>query len=168
MPERRSERHRFSLLRLGLAALLALAAAAAPAAESPAPSPTRVADLDRFLSELATEVEAGEGHWRATYRNARVFVFAQPAHDRMRVAAPVADGRELDEAELRRLLAANYDRALDARFAITDGVLWSLFVHPLSSLTRAEFESGLKQVVTLRANWGESYASSELLFGDPN
>lgn len=163
--------HRWRKVRTWLAVRLALGvvllAAAISVAQPPPVAPTGTADLDRFLRELARDVEAGEGNWSASYRNARIFVFAQPAHDRMRVVAAVANAGELAAAELRRLLEANFASALDARFAISNGVLWTVFVHPLSSLTRAELESGMRQVVTLRANWGTTYASGELVFGDP-
>jgi hypothetical protein len=62
------------------------------------------------------------------------------------------------------LLGANFDRALDARYASGRGYLWSVFLHPLSSLTDSEFLDGVEQVVTLARNYGTSYASSNLLF----
>ena len=73
---------------------------------------------------------------------------------------------QLEDAELLwTLLCANFDRALDAKYAIHRGLLWSTFVHPLGELTAAEFESGLKQVYTLRATYGTTYTSTDMVFG---
>lgn len=99
------------------------------------------------------------------YDGGRFFFFCNEAHDRMRITAPVANGAEMDAAELRRLLQANFTGALDARYALSDGVVWSLFVHSLSGLTDAELESGLAQVATLKRTHGSTLTSTELAFG---
>lgn len=120
-----------------------------------------------LLRQVAREVSGSEGRWAAIYRRTRLLVFAVDEHARMRVMAAIADADDLDSAELRVLLAANYGRALDAKFAIGDGVLWSLFNRPLEGLCRQELLDGMDQVVTLRRNYGSSYRSTELTFGAP-
>jgi hypothetical protein len=61
-------------------------------------------------------------------------------------------------------LSANYDRALDAKYAIADGVLWSTFLHPLRSLTEDDFLSALDQVQRLAETAGTTFSSSDLVF----
>jgi len=39
-------------------------------------------------------------------------------------------------------MQANFDSALDARYAIAKGKLWSAFIHPLSELNEEQFFSG--------------------------
>jgi hypothetical protein len=128
---------------------------------------TTVAEVGRFLAELATEVAGADGQWTVLYRGTRVVVHATDQHGRMRAMAPVASAADQSEAELRILLEANYARALDAKFAIGDGVVWSLFNRPLRGLDRESLRDGLEQVVTLKENFGSSYRSTDLTFGTP-
>ncbi|HKA25292.1 MAG TPA: hypothetical protein VKF80_09950, partial [Candidatus Eisenbacteria bacterium] len=72
---------------------------------------------------------------------------------------------ELDPDFLALLLRANFDRALDAKFALRGEELWSLFVHPLSTLVSDDLGLFLDQVVTLVKNTGTTYASTDLVFG---
>ena len=120
--------------------------------------------LDRDLRAVAREVTRGEGHWTLQHRNVPVLVYAHEGHDRMRVVTPVASVAELSPDDLWTLLEANYSKALDARYAIGDDLVWGLFVHPLSSLTREELASALDQVVALKKNYGTTYASTDKVF----
>ncbi len=45
------------------------------------------------------------------------------------------------------------------------GQVWSVYLHPLSSLTQQEFDAAVEQVVRLRQNFGTTYTSSDLVFG---
>ena len=78
---------------------------------------------------------------------------------------PVTSEDKLDAEELSRLLSANFDRALDAKYAISNETLWSVFTHPLAELTDEQFIGCVGQVVTLADNFGTSYSSSGLYFG---
>lgn len=61
-------------------------------------------------------------------------------------------------------MQANFDSALDARYAIAKGKLWSAFIHPLSELNEEQFFSGLAQTITLVKSYGETYSSGALIF----
>ena len=97
-----------------------------------------------------------------------ILVLTDERADRMRIMMPIRafDPNRVEDLRLALIaLHANYDRALDARYAIQDRVLWSVFIHPLGSLTAADLENALNQVQTLRTNTGTTYSSSDLLFG---
>lgn len=83
----------------------------------------------------------------------------------MRIMAPIGELRELDPDFLALLLRSNFDRALDAKFSLRGKELWSLFVHPLSTLASDDLGLFLDQVITLVKNTGTTYASTELVFG---
>ena len=88
--------------------------------------------------------------------------------DRMRLMMPIRkfDPRKAQDLRLALIaLHSNYDRALDARYALQDGVLWSVFIHPLESLTEGDLKNGINQVRALRKNTGTTFTSSELLLG---
>lgn len=121
--------------------------------------------LNQLIEEAATVLEGQLGLWRIEYDEHVLFVVTDEIHNRMRVMTPIVDEDRLDEDDLRIVLAANFDRALDAKFAIANDYLWSVFTHPLKELTDDQFLDSLEQVKTLSENYGGSYASSELVFG---
>ncbi len=131
----------------------------------PAPAaPTSNARLDELIRRIDPKTEGGSGFWRLTVEGRTLTVITDERADRMRIITPVAPAETLEPARLARLLQANFDSALDARYAIARGILWSAFIHPLGSLADADFLSGLGQVVNLAATYGASYSSGALVF----
>ena len=62
-------------------------------------------------------------------------------------------------------MQANFDSALDARYAIANDILWGTFIHPLTSLDEKGFVSGLAQAVAVADNFGGSFSSGAVVFG---
>jgi hypothetical protein len=87
--------------------------------------------------------------------------------NRMRILAPVARTDALSGEHYVRVLEANFHTALDARYATSDGVLYSIFLHPLSSLGEAQLRSALYQVASLAGTFGTTYTSGTLSYGEP-
>jgi hypothetical protein len=61
-------------------------------------------------------------------------------------------------------MQANFDSALDARYAIAKETLWSAYIHPLSTLSDEDFLSGLGQTVNLVDTFGSSFSSGSSTF----
>jgi hypothetical protein len=116
--------------------------------------------LDSYLSDL----EGENGFWRGNRDEVPVFVFSDDEHDRMRLMAPIGVVEDLDAELLHVLLQANYDRALDARYAMRNKELWAVVVHPLATLATDDLPSLFDQVVTLVKNTGTTFSSTELVF----
>jgi len=123
------------------------------------------ARLDVLIRELSHKVEGQFGYWQFAIEGRDLLVITDERHNRMRIMTPVASQDQLDMDELVRLLSANYDRALDAKYALSQDTLWSVFTHPLAELTDEQFIGCVGQVATLADNFGTSYASSGLFFG---
>ena len=121
--------------------------------------------LGELIGELGDDVQGRPGYWQFNIQGRDLLVITDESHNRMRIITPVTAEEQLDAAELSRLLHANYDRALDAKYALSNGTLWSVFTHPLEELTDEQFIGCVGQVATLADNFGTSYASSGLLFG---
>ncbi|NOT35703.1 MAG: type III secretion system chaperone [Candidatus Eisenbacteria bacterium] len=117
--------------------------------------------LDSYLSQL----EGRPGFWHGVRDEIEIYVLSDESHDRMRIMAPIGEVREMQPDLLQVLLQANYDRALDARYALRGKELWSVTVHPLATLAPDDFASFLDQVVKLVKNTGSTFASSDLVFG---
>lgn len=121
--------------------------------------------LGEIVERLDPNVKGRPGFWQLTLEGRTILIITDENADRMRVMTQVADAKLLDKAELIRLMQANFDSALDARYAVAQDVLWSAFIHPLSLLDETEFISGVAQTVTLAHTYGDSYTSGALTFG---
>ena len=93
-------------------------------------------------------------------------IITSPPHNRMRIVSPIPNSKATQASEMTELLQANFDRALDARYALYQGRLWSVYLHPLGSLTEAELGSALDQVANLVKTHGSTYSSGHLYFGN--
>ena len=85
--------------------------------------------------------------------------------DRMRIVIPIGPAEDIPRDELVRILQANYDSALDARYAIANGQLWGTFIHPLSELSDLQFLTGLGQTANVVLSYGTAYSSGMFIFG---
>ena len=122
--------------------------------------------LGVLIRDAATSVlEDQSGFWKFQFAEVLVFVVTDESHNRMRIMTPIRDLDSVSGDVFQVLLAANYDRALDARYCTNDNVLWSAFLHPLRELKSHQFLDALNQVATLSKNFGSSYTSSDLIFG---
>lgn len=122
--------------------------------------------LGMVLVQILEDVEGEPGLWQAEVDGLPLYVVADETHDRMRIMIPVGRLGPDDKELMWELLSANYGRALDAKYALHDDIVWSTFMHQLSTLTQAVLENAVEHVVTLAQNTGTTFASSDLLFGD--
>jgi hypothetical protein len=120
--------------------------------------------MGKLLDSYLTDLEGENGFWRGNRDEVPVFVFSDDEHDRMRLMAPIGVVEELDAELLHVLLQANYDRALDARYAMRNKELWAVVVHPLATLATDDLPSLFDQVVSLVKNTGSTFSSTELVF----
>ena len=78
---------------------------------------------------------------------------------------PIRSAAGLSLEELMRVMQANFDSALDARYAVAQGRLWATYIHPLSALEREQFLSALIQTVNIARTYGQTYSGGALTFG---
>ncbi len=148
----------------GLVFGAALARDEAPEAGAPA-SPMNNECLGALINRLDPDADGQPGLWRLTVREREVLVITDERADRMRIISGVAKADALEPALLFRLMQANFDTALDARYAIAKDVLWAAYIHPLGALGDRQFVSGLAQVVNLVLTFGSTFSSGSLTFG---
>ncbi len=122
--------------------------------------------LGTIVSAAGTAVKAyGGTAWEFTAGGVRLACICDPAHDRMRIIAPVASLSDVTAEQKDRMLEANFHSALDARYATSDGLVYAAFIHPLSPLQESEVRSAIQQVTTAARTFGDSYSSGELVYG---
>ncbi len=120
--------------------------------------------MTKLLESYLTGLEGDPGFWRGERDEVPIFVFSDDDNDRMRLMAPIGVVEELDADLMHALLQANYDRALDARYAMRGRELWAVVVHPLATLATDDLPSMFDQIVALVKNTGSSFASTDLVF----
>lgn len=100
-----------------------------------------------------------------TVQDIPVIVIADPRADRMRAMVPIRSAEDLKQQDLLRMMQANFDSALDARYAVARGRLWGVFIHPLSPLKQDQFLSAVAQTVNVARTYGQTYSGGAQLFG---
>lgn len=163
-----------SCLTLFISASVAAAAAtqeqeAAPEANAPAHdavAPRMTIDLlDGLVKTIDPEATRDGNMWQFSLADRQVYLVADPTADRMRVMTPIAQTGTLPVELYERMMQANFDAALDARYAVAQNLVWSVFIHPLASLTEQELLSGTAQTVTAAINFGTSFSSGATVYG---
>ena len=84
--------------------------------------------------------------------------------DRMRLLCAVCPQSQLSKNQLSEALEANFHTSIDVRYALSEGALFSVFMHPISSLSEELFLSAMDQIVEARNNFGDSYSSCDEFF----
>lgn len=120
--------------------------------------------LEQIIQSIGEDVQGELGYWQFLLGDIRLLCVTDEAHDRMRVMAPIAPIEEVPASTLLKCMSANFDRALDARYCVSNDMLWGAFIHPLGSLTTALFHSACHQVAEVSRTFGTTFSSGGLSF----
>ena len=121
--------------------------------------------LGSLIKRIDASVQGKPGFWRFIVEGREVSVITDERANRMRIIVPIAPAVNISTERLKRMMQANFDSALDARYSIAKDIVWGTFIHPLRELGDQEFLSGLGQAVNLALTYGEGYSSGALTFG---
>lgn len=122
-------------------------------------------EMEKAVAGIVDIEEAQKGYVVFEHKNIKMALVSDVKHDRMRIIAPITKYSELTLDQVNKLMESNFHKALDARYAESDDVLYSAFIHPLSPLSETELIKALDQVATLALTFGSSYTSGELSYG---
>ncbi|WP_299627871.1 hypothetical protein [uncultured Tateyamaria sp.] len=150
-------------------ALMVLATFAV-AQDTPNPEPTAepsmtMLRLAQIIRAIDPEATPSGNMIELTIDDIPVIVVADPVADRMRAMVPIRSAQGLTTEELMRLMQANFDTALDARYAVARGRLWGVFIHPLGPLEKDQLISALIQTVNVARTYGQTYSGGATVFG---
>ena len=120
--------------------------------------------LDKIIRRISSSVEGELGLWQFRFANGTLICVTDETHNRMRVMSPIVEADKVTPEQLAECMAANFDRALDARYCLSNGTLWGAFIHPLECLSEGLFQSACHQVCAVAENFGGSYSSGGLSF----
>ena len=130
-------------------------------------APMTQARMEQIFGNQVDAIEGPSGAIRTIVDEVEIYLISDPTSDRMRLLAWVADVNRVDPRIVNVLLQANFYRTLDARYAVSEGIVFSAYLHPISTLSREELISGFDQVLALAKNFGTTYSSGKLDFGIP-
>ncbi len=121
--------------------------------------------LKLALAQRAIVVEENNNMVEYDLDGVHIYLVTDESANRMRLMAGVIEQAKLKEEDLVVLMEANFDRALDAKYALSNNVLWSVFAHPLRELEKEQAIDALYQVKNLVKNYGGTYTSTDFVFG---
>ncbi len=120
--------------------------------------------LGTMLEKISDSIVSQKTQWRFIIKNVPFITIADSTHNRMRIMSPVVESGKLSEELKTASLMANFHTALDVKYAISDNVLWSVFIHPLNELTEDQVLDAVSQVYYAKVNFGTTFSSTSLVF----
>lgn len=120
--------------------------------------------LEQIITKVADSVNGKAGAWQFKIRDRVLVCYTDESNNRMRIISPITETIKLDDEDLYNSLLANFHTALDVKYAISDDVLWSVFIHPLAELTDTQIEEAIYQVYNAAETYGTIYSSTNLSF----
>ncbi len=123
--------------------------------------------LFQIIQTVSEESTGETGNWQFIIDSTLFICLTDVNHNRMRIISPVEHVKNLSEEQLLKSLEANFHTVLDTKYAISDGVLWSVFIHPLGELTDEQVLSAISQVYSGVKTFGTHYSSGFLSFPKP-
>jgi len=94
--------------------------------------------LQEIYTSVSDSIQGKLGAWQFKVENVQLISISDITHNRMRIISPIADVNSISDELLKAAMVANFHSALDVKYAITDGVLWSVFTHPLKELSEIQ------------------------------
>ena len=120
--------------------------------------------LDEIIYIVADSVRGKEGNWQFMIKDRLMICLTDENNNRMRIISPIVEQKKLAYTDMLKVMEANFHTALDVKYAISDDLLWSVFIHPLKELDKAQVLDAIQQVYTAAYTYGTTYNSTGLNF----
>lgn len=120
--------------------------------------------LEELIRKHADTVVINGNSIQFLYQETPLFCIYDVNANRMRIISPIVETTELKEEQLLNMLVANFHSALDVKYALSDEIIWSVFIHPLKELSDYQVEDAISQVYTASLTFGSTYSSTDLIF----
>ena len=128
-------------------------------------APMTVERLSEIVLDIDPDAALTPNGLELTLEDIPLLIVVAPEADRMRAMVSIASAEDVTPEEMLRMMQANFDTALDARYAVAQGRVWGVFIHPLAALEREQLLSGLAQTVNLARSYGSLYTGGANVFG---
>jgi len=121
--------------------------------------------MGQIVEALDPQASVSDAAFSFTIDDIPVLIVTDVRANRMRAMVPIRSADTMTAEELQRVMQANFDSALDARYAIAQGRLWGVYLHPFKELERDQLISGIAQTVNVAKTYGALYTSGAGQFG---
>jgi hypothetical protein len=121
--------------------------------------------MDQVIKALDAKAMRTGNSWQFTLKERTMLVVTDTTAARMRIITPIALVEDLPEDAMQRLMQANFDTALDARYAVAQNLVWGAFIHPLDTLTTRDFAAGILQTLSIGETFGTTFSSGAISYG---
>jgi len=102
--------------------------------------------LEEIYTEVSDSIRGRSGAWEFYIKEMPLMSVTDSTSNRMRIISPVGDATALSDELLKAVMVANFHTALDVKYAVSEGVLWSVFIHPLKELSVNQVKDAVSQV----------------------
>jgi len=134
--------------------------------ETPTEPPMTMQRMADILLSIDPQATIASGRTiELTLDDIPLIIIADTVADRMRAMVPIRAADGMSNEDLLRVMQANFDTALDARYAVARGRLWATFIHPLSPLEKDQLLSALVQTINLARTYGSGFTGGAQHFG---
>lgn len=124
-------------------------------------TPDRLAEL---IGQIADTSKVNGNSIQFAYKETMLVCIYDEKANRMRFISPIVNKEDLKEEEILNALVANFHSALDVKYALSDEIIWSVFIHPLKELADHQVLDAIDQVYSASVTFGTSYSSTSLVF----
>ncbi len=122
--------------------------------------------MDEIVKRLDEKAQSPRlGFWQFEVEKRSVMIVTDAKNDRMRILVPIGPVADVPADLMKRLMQANFDTALDSRYAVAREILWATYIHPLTALHDRQFVTAIGQTVNLAVTFGTTFSSGLLSFG---
>jgi len=123
-----------------------------------------ITQLDLIFKEQSDSLVGQKSKWQFMIKEVPFIAIADSTHNRMRIISPIIESERLNDELKTASLMANFHTALDIKYAISEDILWSTFIHPLKELSKEQVINAIDRVYYGHVNFGTSFSSTPLIF----
>ena len=120
--------------------------------------------LLEILEQESDTLQVNGNSFQFLVKDAMLICVFDEGANRMRIVSPIVEREKIGEEELLNALVANFHSALDVKYALSDEIIWSVYIHPLRELSENQVIEAVQQVYTAAKTFGGSYSSTNLVF----
>lgn len=120
--------------------------------------------LTELITQVADTTMLNGNSIQFAYKETLLICVYDENANRMRIITPVIKKEDLEDNQLLNALVANFHSALDVKYALSDEIIWSVFIHPLKELSKHQVLDAIDQVYSAAVTFGTSYSSTSLVF----
>ena len=120
--------------------------------------------IQTIIESVADSIQGQKGQWQFYVQETAFVCLTDSINNRMRIISPIIETSQLSDELKDAVLMANFHTALDVKYAVADGILWSAFIHPLRELSDEQVKNAIAQVFSANITFGTTFSSTNLVF----